>query len=190
LDLLQQPNSGSGFRPGSFGTANYNDLDRLSVERLLTSWFAWLRDGSRIHIRPAGETIEAELQIRRWKTRPHVVLFRWRNSVPTREVFEVVQRAFARDRREAHVELTAKTGRPRAVVVSLPTVDVLGPAWAMGLAESAFEVAGSTASGRFDVSCSAHAMATAARDVPLIPLDDAWTSGFSVGRSIRKIISG
>jgi hypothetical protein len=183
--------SGTGFAPGEYGEGSFENLGRLSVEHVLRSWFAWLDDRSRIHISPTGHAIEAELQIRRWKTRADMVLFRWRNSDSTRETFEIVRATFALERPTAELELSRKASRPRAVVLSIEAADVMAPAWAMGLAISAFHAAGVATADNFDIRCGAHVMDKATQEVDLIPLNASWANGFSfggkVGRAIRRL---
>ena len=179
---------GRGFVPGGYGDVRYVSIPRDVVERLLHSWFHWLVDRSRVHLRPAGSPFEAEFQLRRWKTRPDLVLFRWRNSAPTRSVFERVRDRLSVDHPEATVELTPKTRRPRALVLSIAADDVLAPAWSVGLAVSAFRYSGMEAVSSFDLEVQAHAQSSISQEVRLEPLSKAWSTGKQIGAALRRTI--
>jgi hypothetical protein len=167
---------GRGFMPGGLGDPRYAGIPRPLVERLLRSWFVWLQDRARIHVRPADSPVEAELQIRRWKTKPDLVTFRWRNSTPTRHVFEPVRAAFAVERPDAVVELTSKARRPRAITMATSADDVLAPAWAMGPVVSAFRHCGIPSIACFDMSTMAHVRSGLTTEGPLEPRAKAWDS--------------
>jgi hypothetical protein len=179
---------GRGFIPGGFGDVTFEALSRTEVEHLLRSWFAWLADSSRIHVRPSRSAIEAELQIRRWKAKSDLVYFRWRNSAPTRDVFDRVRGAFQAERPEFGIELTPKTRKPRALTLSTRADDTLAPSWAMALVASAFRHAGLGVVTSFDLSAMAHALPIGPPLIPLEPLDRAFAIGTQVGRAVRRIL--
>jgi hypothetical protein len=179
---------GRGFIPGGFGDVTVEALSRIEVEHLLRSWFAWLADSSRIHVRPSRSVIEAELQIRRWKAKPDLVFFRWRNSASTRDLFDRVRGALEAERAEISIELTPKTRKPRALTLSTRADDPLAPSWAMALVDSAFRHAALGVVTSFDLSTMAHALPTGPPLIPLEPLDKAFTIGRQVGRAVRRIL--
>jgi hypothetical protein len=179
---------GRGFIPGGYGDVTFAAVSRAEVEYLLRSWFAWLADSSRIHVRPCRSVIEAELQIRRWKAKPDLVFFRWRNSASTREVFDRVLAVFQVERPEVTIELTPKTRKPRALTLSTRADDILAPSWAMGLVGSAFRHAGVGAVSCFDLSTMAHALPIGRTSIPLEPLSRAFVIGNRVGRAARRLL--
>lgn len=180
---------GRPFIPGGYGQPLFTWLPRQSVERLLRSWFIWLADGSRVHLRPTSLPLEAEFQIRRWKTREHRVFFRWRNSAPTRASFSAVLGKFREDGRAPDVEMTPRSGKPRALVLSAGATDPLTPSWAVGLALHAFHAAGVDSSESFDLQCSAHAlsMPIGPAQIALEPVSRAWTAGVKIGAMVGRI---
>ena len=179
---------GRGFTPGGFGDVTVEGLSRIKVEQFLRSWFAWLADSSRIHVRPSRSLIEAELQIRRWKTRPDLVFFRWRNSASTRDLFDQVRSALQAERPEIDIELTPRTRKPRALALSTRADDPLAPSWAMALVESAFRHAELGVVTSFDLSTMAHALPNGPPLIPLEPLARAFVMGTQVGRAARRIL--
>jgi hypothetical protein len=135
-----------------------------------------------------GSPLEAEFLIRRWKTRSDLVQFRWRNSAPTRPVFERVCERFSVEYPEATLEWTPKTRRPRALVLSIPAGDVLAPAWSVGLAVSAFRYSGIESVSSFDLEARAHVQSSASQEVPLEPVSKAWAAGRKIGAALRRTI--
>jgi hypothetical protein len=181
---------GRPFVPGGYGEPDFSTLPRQSVERLLRSWFVWLKDGSRIHLLPSGRNdLEAEFQIRRWKTREHRVMFRWRNSPPTRATFIAVRDEFRTVAPTAEVEMTRRSGNPRALVLSASASDPLAPTWAVGLSLHAFRAGGVTSAESFDLRCRAYALDSpqGPSHIALEPLSRAWSTGVKVGSLIGRI---
>jgi len=168
--------------PGGDAHLSLGGLDRPLVELLLASWFAWLGDRSAITLAPAGEAQAAELRIRRWKTRPDRVLFRWRNADATRASFARVRERFEAERQAVEIELTPKTRQPRAMVIELAADDVFSPAAAVGLAKRAFAAAGLPDTDRYDLGCTGHVLEQGTLPRRLIPPSDALQAGRSVGR--------
>lgn len=179
---------GTGLKHGDYAHVACDDLDRAAVERLLASWFAWLGDQARITIAPAGETLPAELRVRRWKTRRDLVLFRWRNADETRESFDRVRESFEADHARFDLELTPKTKQPRALVIALDADDVFSPAGAVGLANRAFAAAGFPACARYDLACSGPVSRRITRPAPLIPQTRGYRVGSSIGRVLGRSI--
>ena len=177
---------GMGLVPGGSAYLACDDLDRAAVELLLASWFAWLGDHSAITLAPAGEKLPAELRIRRWQTRPALVLFRWRNAGETRASFERVRERFAATHAPFEIELTPKTKKPRALVITLDPGDVFGPAGAVGLANQAFAAAGFAGCVRYDLTCSGSVLAQGTRPCALIPQSRAFHVGSSIGRVLGR----
>jgi len=181
---------GRPFIPGGYGEPRFSQLPRQSVERLLRSWFVWLTDGSRIHLRPSGRLdLEAEFQIRRWKTREHRVFFRWRNSAPTRATFAAVLDEFRNGARGPEVEMTRRSGKPRALILSAGASDPLTPAWAVGLALHAFQATGVSSTESFDLQCRVNVL-----DIPhgseivLEPVSRAWVAGVKIGAAVGRLV--
>lgn len=177
---------GRAFVPGRYGSVCYRSLQRQEVEHLLRSWFVWLSDRSRIHLAPASGDMAAEFYLRRWKTKPHLVLFRWRNADTTKHVFEAVRVVFERRYPESTIERTPASGRPRALVLSFPLAEVQAPSWALSLAVRAFEAAGESAVDTFDLRCNATVLENPSADVPLEPTDRAWESGYRLGSTLGR----
>jgi len=177
-----------GLVPGSYAAVACDDLDRATVEMLLASWFAWFRDPTVLTIAPAGRPESAELRIRRWKTRPDLVLFRWRADGEARASFGRVREGFEADRTAFELELTPKTKQPRAIVVALPADDVFTPAAAVGLARRAFAAAGVPDTGRYDLTCRGHVLKKGTGARPPIPVSEAFRAGQSIGRMLRPAV--
>jgi hypothetical protein len=175
---------GYGLVPGGYAHGSCFGVTRATAEGLLKSWFAWLGDRSAVTIAPAGEVVAAELRVRRWKTRPDRVLFRWRNADETRASFAWVRAAFVADRTAFDLELTPKTKQPRAIVVPLVEADVFTPAAALGLANRAFAAAGLPEPERYDLTCSGPVLATGTRPVALVPREPSYEAGRAVGRAL------
>ena len=184
---MQHSHSGRAFVPGGFGSPAYSNLPRAEVERLLRIWFAWLQDKTRIHVQPIGHDLSAELQIRRWETRPDLVVFRWRNSDNTRASFSRVSEQLRKTYPEATIEMTQRN-RPRALILSSVLNDTLAPLWAMGLAAAAFEAAGVENVSSFKLSTRGTALKNArGTSLDLEPLADSWHFGRVLGRLFGKI---
>jgi hypothetical protein len=177
---------GAGLIHGGSAYLACDELDRASVELLLASWFAWLGDRSAITIAPAGKKLSAELRIRRWQTRRDLALFRWRNADETRASFNRVLESFEAAHARFEIELTPKTKKPRALVISLDTDDVFSPAGAVGLANHAFAAAGFPGCTRYDLTCSGNVLRKNTRDCPLIPQSRAYQAGSSIGRVVGR----
>lgn len=184
--VMREGFEGKGFVPGRYGSVVYRSLKRLEVEHLLRSWFVWLADKSRIQVAPTSREMAAEFYVRRWKTKPPLVLFRWRNADATRPSFEAVRVAFLRRYPESTIERTPALGKPRALVLSFPLGEVQAPSWALSLAVRAFEAAGETAVDTFDLRCSARVLENPSADVPLEPTDRAWESGYRLGSTLGR----
>ena len=182
---------GRPFIPGGYGDPSFSRLSRQSVERLLRSWFVWLTDGSRVHLRPSGRLdLEAEFQIRRWKTREHRVFFRWRNSAPTRATFPAVLDEFRTSARGPEVEMTPRSGKPRALILSARASDPVTPAWGVGLALHAFQAAGVASTESFDLLCSAHVLDSphGPSQIVLEPVSRAWVAGVKIGAAVGRVV--
>jgi hypothetical protein len=168
--------------PGDYAHLFLGGVDRPLVELLLASWFAWLGDRAAITLAPAGGAQAVELRIRRWKTRPDLVLFRWRNADATRASFGRVRERFEAERQAVEIELTPKTMQPRAMVIELAAADVFSPAAAVGLAKRAFAAAGLPDAGRYDLTCTGHVLEQGTLPRRLIPPSGVFQAGRSVGR--------
>jgi hypothetical protein len=179
---------GRGLMHGGYAQLACDDLDRATVELLLASWFAWLGDRAAITIAPAGERQAAELRIRRWKTRPGVVLFRWRNADETRASFHRVHESFRAAHARFDLELTPKTKKPRALAITLDADDVFSPAGAVGLANRAFAAAGFPGCTRYDLTCAGPVLRKGTRPCALIPQSRAYQAGSAIGRVLGRII--
>ncbi len=181
--------TGRAFTPGGFGNLSYSGLSRQEVERLLRIWFAWVKDKSRIHVSPHGIQLDAEIQVRRWETRPDLAVFRWRNSDTTRSAFESVREGFRTAYPDATVEMTRKSGKPRAIVQSMKADDVIAPLWAMGLVISAFRYAGIENASSFDLKTHSSVLRQprGSSQIDLEPVLESWRRGHRIGRFIGEI---
>lgn len=179
--LTSIPFSGWGLVRGAYGDAQYSGLERVQVEALLACWFAWLDDRAAVTISLSGQPLSAELRIRRWRTRPDQVHFRWRNADATRAAFSRVCEAFQAAQLQFEVELTPKTKQPRALVIALAADDVFGPASVVGLVNRAFAAAGLPTGDRYDLACSGRVLRDATRRLELVPQSRAYTTGRSLG---------
>jgi hypothetical protein len=175
---------GQGPVPGGCAHFACDGVGRGTAELLLASWFAWLGDRAAVTIAPAGESVAAELRIRRWKSRADLVLFRWRNADETRESFARVREWFEADRNAFELELTPRTKQPRALAVALAAEDVFTPAAAVGLANRAFAAAGLRPPRRYDLTCTGDVLREGTRPVALVPQDPAYEAGRSIGRAL------
>ncbi len=185
--MAQPEFEGTGLIPGRYGTARLPGLSRPDAEAILRSWFAWLRDRSRVYLSPAQSNLEAEFLVRRWKTKPAEVEFRWRNSGATRHSFMEVVSSFKQERRPFTIELTAKTRRPRAIVTATLAEDVLAPSWAMGVAIAAFAAATERLGQEFDLCTQSHVLPIGMNDAPLVPLSRSYRLGRSFGKALGRL---
>ena len=88
------------------------------------------------------------VRMRRYKTRPDQLLFRFRNADKTRPAFDQVVAALDRDKIPFDTELTTIRKRPRAVVVDFDATQAAGYANLAHLTKLCFDAMGATADER------------------------------------------
>ena len=88
------------------------------------------------------------VRMRRYKTRPDQLLFRFRNKDKTRPAFDQVVAALERDKIPFDTELTKIRKRPRAVVVDFDATQAAGYANLAHLTQLCFDAMRATADER------------------------------------------
>lgn len=173
--------------------AALTEAEFLSCAR---SWVYHLDDRGVMYVAYSGASAFVELRKRRWKTRPDVLLFRYRNADATRTSFIAVRDRFASDGVQYQIALTRKTRRPRALEVRLDPYDPHMPRVALNLAVRALGDA-PTDPPSYDVWCAGKVRDdTTEAPMPLeYPLkvrrqDKAYDLGFRIGATVRRVISG
>lgn len=154
------------------------------AEPYLRSWGQWLEERGKIVVQHTGSGAEVEFRKHRYKTRPDVLVFRYRNADATRASFAEVQSCFDSDGVEYHMEHTKKQRRPRALAVALDPADVFTPVAAVRLLSLAL---GADAEVR--VFCQGRIRGASDRPaVALIPPTRGQKAGFRIGRSIGRAL--
>jgi hypothetical protein len=169
-------------------------LTQAEVLACLRSWAYHLDDRGVIHLALAGTDAFVELRKRRWKTRPDLLLFRYRNADTTRHTFATVRKRFDDAGVGYEMTVTRKTRRPRALEVALDPYDPLSAQVALNLAVRAFGESSST-SLSYDLACSGHIREDAI-DPPIAleypdgarRQDKAYELGFRVGSVVGTVL--
>ena len=132
-----------------------------------------------------------ELRKRRWKTRPDVVRFRYRNSDFTRKYFNNVRSVFDAQSISYELTLTKKTRKPRAMEITFDPYDPFTPRNALNLALKAFG-APPDVTHHFDLNALGTIrtdVVAAPTDVVLPPSDKpppvTYWIGYGIGRALR-----
>jgi len=166
--------------------AVYEVRSSAEIEPFVRSWGQWLGEGGRIVVRHPLSGSEAELRKRRFKTRPDVLLFRYRNADANCGTFDEIRARFHREGITHELERTRKRNRVRALVVELDPDDVFTPTAAARL----LDVTLSPAPSHLQVFCEGRIRSEA--DVPataLIPPTQAHRAGHEVGARIGRLWS-
>jgi hypothetical protein len=161
-----------------------SDLSLDEVIERIRNWGAWLEDRGCITVANPANGSSAEFRKRRFKTRPELLTFRFRNDYPTRAFFADVRRRFDSRKLPYEVELTPKRKHPRAVAVPLRLDDVLAGQAARDLLRVALDVGrGDTlhlaCAGRFRTMLDPPPVA-------LLGQSRSFTAGFALGRAAAR----
>ena len=166
--------------------ALYKVRSSADVEPFVRSWGQWLDERGRIVIRHPVSGAEAELRKRRFKTRPDVLLFRYRNADANKGTFEEIRARFDREEIEHELERTRRQNRPRALVVALDPDDVFTPVAAVRL----LNVTLGPADTELQVFCEGGMRS--GEDVPAIakiPPTQAYRAGYEFGSRVGRLWS-
>ena len=171
---------------------------RVSQENALTcirNWAHVLADRGKVQIGLSDVDNYIELRKRCWKKRPHLLMFRYRNSDITRKHFAAVKQRFDSAGIEYDMALTRKKQRPRAIEIPFDPYDVHTPRAILNLASHAFGAEVENMQ-HFDLSCQG----TIRSDVEEQSLEvyippEAYEAslgyriGYSVGSAVRRGLS-
>jgi hypothetical protein len=133
----------------------FGRIDGVSKEHTLTcirEWAPLLADRGKIQLWVPEHEGYIELLKRCWKTRPHLLIFRYRNADATREHFEVVRERFDDAGIDYELALTKKAKRPRAIEICLDPFAATTPETALELTAQASSCALDEIL-TFDVAC-------------------------------------
>jgi hypothetical protein len=107
-----------------------------------------LHNGGTIYLEHADVEGTIQVRMRRYKTRPDQLLFRFRNADKTSPAFEQVVAALDRDKIPFDTELTKIRKRPRAVVVDFDATQAASYANLAHLTKLCLHAMGATADER------------------------------------------
>jgi hypothetical protein len=159
------------------------------LEGYIRSWGRWLDDRGRIVVRHPPSGVEIEFRKRRYRSRPDVLLFRYRNDQAGRKYFACVKSAFDSAGISYDLELTPKLHRPRAVVVALDPRDVFTPIGASRLVMVAFGSEDDRPVAGLQVFCEGRMRREIEEPtVDLIAYQQARRAGFRFGYRIGRLL--
>jgi hypothetical protein len=107
-----------------------------------------LHDRGTVYLEHADAEGTIRVRMRRYKTSPDLLLFRFRNADKTRPAFDQVVAALDRDKIPFDTELTKIRKRPRAVVIAFDATQAAGYADLAHLTKLCFDAMGATADER------------------------------------------
>jgi hypothetical protein len=174
-------------RARALSPAVYRNLGLGDLQPFLRSWGIWLGDRANILIGHERATGTVQFRKHVYKGRANTLVFRYRNADDSRAGFPAVRTALDRANVDYELELTKRTRRPRAVAVTLNARDVLTPAAAIRLVDTAFGALGAS-TPEFFVWCEGRLQAAPDSDgIALIPHIAARRAGFRIGVVVGRL---
>ena len=176
----------AGVAPGCRVWGYLSDLSFDAVIEHVRNWGVWLEDGGCIRVANPVSGADVEFRKRVYKTRPDLLIFRFRNADATRASFATVRSRFDARKLPYAVELTPKRKRPRALAVQLRVDDVLVGQAAGNLIRVALDADRPAA---LHLACAGTFRSMLdAPSVPLLRQSRAFTAGFALGRAAVRTL--
>ncbi len=174
-----------------YSPAQYHGISFEELQRFFSDWAAHV--GERRDILVGSPSVPNLIQFRKkqYKTRPDLLLFRFRNADASKPYFDAVVSALKRENLKFQIELTKKRRAPRAAVVELDASDALLPSAAAHLCKVTLAAVGHPPESGASVCCTGlkpdfdHA---AQQIIPVTRADyTGWRLGFLLGAAVRSI---
>ncbi len=171
--------------------AEYHGVSFQELQRYFASWVTHV--GERRDILVGTPDIPNLIQFRKkdYKTRPDLLLFRFRNADQSKQYFSGVVAAFEQQEVAFHIEKTRKRRAPRAAIVELDTSDVLLPSAAAHLCRVALSATEHSEESGVSVCCTGLHPDFDPRVQRVIPTTRGeyagWRLGYLIGSAVGSL---
>ena len=170
--------------------AEYHGVSFEQLQRYFADWADHV--GERRDILVGTPEIPNLIQFRKkhYKTRPDLLLFRFRNADQSKQYFSAVVAALEQHEVGFRIEETRKRRAPRAAVVELDASDVLLPSAAAHLCRVALSAIGHTEESGVSVCCTGLHPDFDLRVQKVIPTTRGEYAGWRLGYLIGSVVRG
>jgi hypothetical protein len=171
--------------------AVYHGVAFEDLQRFFSSWVEHVAERQDIMVGTPREPYLIQFRKRHYKTRPDLLLFRFRNGGQSKQYFSKVVTTFERNEIAFNMELTPRRRAPRAMMVELDASDPMLPSAAVYLCRVTFSAIGHLERTGVSVFCTGLGREFNPGGHNIIPTTRGWRAGwrfgYVVGNSIRTL---